>query len=502
MKTPREKAFLAFFRGVSSARHIAHAMKGRMQVSKGIYSVRIPVCCLFVCLAYAGAQEPSKQQLDRAYQTAVANYDAGQYADAASQLEALLPYATKSYVVHELLGMVYASLNENDKALDQLKLAVQLQPNSAVARTNLGTLLLHTGRHALAGEQFVMAQRLEPASYDANHDLGEFYVQAGRLADAQPLLAKAQAIQPSAYDNGYDLVMADYMLGHLAEGQQVAKRLLVEHNTGELHNLLAKIDEKDGKFLDAANEYEVAGHMDPSEDNLFDWGSEMLLHRTYEPAITIFKQATLRYPKSPRLFIGLGLALYSRGKYDEAVKALLSAADLAPTDARCYYFLSKAYDLSPGQADEVTQHFIHYAELEPDNALAQYYCALSLWKGKRAQNVNVDSATVETLLKKSIALDGKIAQSHLQLGDLYADQREYEKSIPEYVRAIELDPNLSDAHYRLGTDYVHVGKRDLAQKEFAVYQKLRAEHLAEMDKERAEVQQFVYSSTSSGVAHQ
>jgi len=47
---------------------------------------------------------------------------------------------------------------------------------------------------------------------------------------------------------------------------------------------------------------------------------------------------------------------------------------------------------------------------------------------------------------------------------------------------------------RLGTDYVHVvGQKDRAQKEFEVYQKLSgAEHLAEIDKERAEVQQFVY----------
>ena len=37
-------------------------------------------------------------------------------------------------------------------------------------------------------------------------------------------------------------------------------------------------------------------------------------------------------------------------------------------------------------------------------------------------------------------------------------------------------------------------KKDQAQKEFDVYQKLRAEHLAEVDKERAEVQQFIYSA--------
>jgi Flp pilus assembly protein TadD len=75
--------------------------------------------------------------------------------------------------------------------------------------------------------------------------------------------------------------------------------------------------------------------LDPSEGNLFDWGCELLLHRTYEPAIEVFQQATVRYPKSPRLMIGLGMALDLRGKYDEAVKALLTAADLDPTDPRC-----------------------------------------------------------------------------------------------------------------------------------------------------------------------
>jgi tetratricopeptide (TPR) repeat protein len=80
------------------------------------------------------------------------------------------------------------------------------------------------------------------------------------------------------------------------------------------------------------------------------------------------------------------------------------------------------------------------------------------------------------------------------MGNLYADQHEYAKSVPEYVRALELNPNLPDAHYRLGTDYVHLGQKSRAQSEFDIYQNLRAQHLAEIDKERAEVQQFVYSS--------
>jgi tetratricopeptide (TPR) repeat protein len=85
-------------------------------------------------------------------------------------------------------------------------------------------------------------------------------------------------------------------------------------------------------------------------------------------------------------------------------------------------------------------------------------------------------------------------EAHLQLGNLYADQHEWEKSIPQYVLALQLDSNLPDAHYRLGQDYVHIGKKEEAQAEFDVYQKQRAEHLAEVDKERAEVQQFVYNA--------
>jgi len=224
----------------------------------------------------------------------------------------------------------------------------------------------------------------------------------------------------------------------------------------------------------------------------------MLLHRTYEPAIAVFEQATLRYPKSPRLSIGLGLALYWRGKHDEAVQALLKAADLNPSDPRCYLFLSKAYDSAPNQAAEVIQRFRRFAELQPGNALAQYYLAMSLWKGKRAEDSSLDLQKIESLLRRSIALDGKLPEAHLQLGNLYAGQHLYDKSIAEYARALEINPDLSDAHYRLGTDYVHTGQKDRAQKEFEIYQKLRSEHLAEIDKERAEVQQFVYSTKAEG----
>jgi tetratricopeptide (TPR) repeat protein len=448
------------------------------------------------------AQDASKQNLDRQYQAAVADYEAGRYPQAASQLEKLLSYAPRSYELHELLGMIYASQAQNDKAIEHLKTAVEIKPQLAEARINLGAALARAGKFEWAAEQFRKAVELDPKNYDANHNLGEFYIQAGKLAQAQPYLEQAYQLRPEAYDNGYDLAMAYFLLGRHDAARQAINALIKLKDTGELHNLLGQIDERDGKYVEAANDYEAAAHLDPSEDNIFDWGSEMLLHRTYEPAIAIFQQGTQRFPKSPRMFIGLGLAYYSRGIYDQAITALTAAADLIPADSRAYVFLSKAYNSSPLQADEVIARFRRYAELQPGNALAQYYYAVSLWKGKRVSDSDTDMNTVESLLQKAIALDDSLADAYVQLGNLYADQHKYEQSIPKYVRALELDQNLSDAHYRLGTDYVHTGQKENAQKEFSIYQKLRAEHLAELEKERAEVQQFVYSEKAPAASKQ
>ncbi|MGH9515634.1 MAG: tetratricopeptide repeat protein [Terriglobales bacterium] len=454
---------------------------------------------LFIFLILAGpmpvnaAETDQTQELDRAFQAALSQYNSGNYSQAADRLEELVRQVPQSFDVHELLGMVYAAESQEWKANDHLAKAVRLKPNSVEARTNLATNLVHMGKVATAETEFRKAVELDPGSYDTNHNLGEVYVAAGKLTDAVPYLEKAQKINSAAYDNGYDLALAYAKTGKLDDGRNLIQDLLKQKDTAELHNVLGEIEEKAGKFIAAENQYETAAHMDPSESNLFDWGSELLVHRTLDPAVNVFQSAAEHYPNSPRLAIGLGMALYSRGNYDDAVKALLKAADLNPSDPRCYYFLSKAYDSSPSQANEVIQRFRRFAELQPQNARAHLYYAMSLWKGRRAQDANLDTGRIESLLKGAIALDPKLPEPHLQLGNLYSDQSKYAEAIPHYQRALQENADLADAHYRLGQAYVHTGQKIRAQEELEIYQRLRAQHLAELDKQRAEIRQFVYS---------
>ena len=125
---------------------------------------------------------------------------------------------------------------------------------------------------------------------------------------------------------------------------------------------------------------------------------------------------------------------------------------------------------------------------------ASYYYAMSLWKGKRAQDPGLDLQQIESLLKKSITLDPTWRRPTCSWESLLRSEQVCGVDSGVSCGRGELNPDLADVHYRLGQAYVRTGEKDRAQEQFQVYQKIRAEHLAELDKQRAEIRQFVYSA--------
>ena len=56
-----------------------------------------------------------------------------------------------------------------------------------------------------------------------------------------------------------------------------------------------------------------------NEKQFLSRGSSLLLHREFAPATEVFRRGVERFPESVKLEMGLGIALYARGQYDEAV---------------------------------------------------------------------------------------------------------------------------------------------------------------------------------------
>lgn len=312
-----------------------------------------------------------------------------------------------------------------------------------------------------------------PASFEANHNLGEFLLQQGRLREAIPFLERAHRADRNHPVNGYDLGLAYLKTGDIEKARNHVSELLASGERTDLYNLLGAIEAQAGDPIAAARAFYRAAELDPSEKNLFDLGDHLLRHGGYADARKLFLFAIAKHPNSARLRIGLGIALYELREYDEAVRSLCRAVDLDPGDSRALYFLGKMHDVSPAMAGEVTQRLARFVERYPDNAEANFFYALSLWKRHDSPAEKADFEKVEHFLKKAAALDAHFAEAQLQLGILYDDTGRAALAMNSYRRALAIDPNLDKAHYRLGQLYSRAGQPELSQKHLAEWRRLQ-----------------------------
>ena len=315
-----------------------------------------------------------------------------------------------------------------------------------------------------------------PAGFEANHKLGESYIQQGDLKRAIPYLEKAQRIRPSDYVNGYDLSLALIENGDPGGARAQIQSLLKHRDTAELHDLLGQADEALGNLGEAISEYRRAVATDANDTNLFDLGNGLIHAKRFTEAVRAFEGAAAKYPASAKLRVGLGVAFYSAGRYDDAVETLCKAVDLNPADPRSMSFLEKMYDVSPRLADEVTRRLARFARLYPKNAAANYYYAVSLWKRESGRESTANLSEVEGLLKSAVALDPKLYEAHRQLGMLYEEEGKLNETIAEYEAALAIRPDLATAQYRLAQVYLRTGQRAKADEHLKIYRELHVSH--------------------------
>jgi len=342
-----------------------------------------------------------------------------------------------------------------------------------------------------ATEESLRAQaEHEPQNFEVNHTLGKVLLNDGRPREALHYLEHASRLKAGDYDNSYQLALAYAGAAEYERARQTVQNLLPNHDKAELHHLLADIDERLSDPLAAVHEYQRAAELEPSEANLFDWAAELLIHRAAEPSIRVFAKGHRLFPHSVRILAGLGVAWYARGVHDEAARRLCEASDLNPNDPSPYLLLGKMLSAESAVSDEVGRRLERFAKLEPENALANYYYALSLWKRRANPSENLDE--VQRLLGNAIHLDPKFGLAYLQLGVLYSEHKDSGKAILAYQKAIETNDDLEEAHYRLGQAYARAGENLKAQQEIQAYKQIAKQNADQAERRRGEIRQFLY----------
>jgi tetratricopeptide (TPR) repeat protein len=311
-----------------------------------------------------------------------------------------------------------------------------------------------------------------PKDFDANRKLGKLLADAGKPADALPYLEQASQINPNPKDP-------------------------------EIHRLLGDVQEQLRNPLQAVREYQRAAELDPSEANLFNWGAELLAHRALESATQIFTKGNRRFPNSVRMLVALGVTWYARGDYDQAANCLVSASVLAPNEPSPYLFLGRMQSEQTAPPAETAKRLARFAQLQPENALANYFYAVALSKqsppsaepDRNAEGAEERSARVEALLLKAVRLDPNLGAAYLHLGILYSGRADFPQAISAYQKAIatssEHDETLEQSHYRLAQAYSRSGETAKAQAELKLHTELAMKTLEDRERERRDVLQFV-----------
>ena len=330
-----------------------------------------------------------------------------------------------------------------------------------------------------------------PGSFEANHQLGEFYFHARRYRDSIPLLRAAYQIDPTQDGNAYDLALAYRGCGDDAEAREQVRKMLSRGDSAKLHRLAAELDEEVGDPLAAVHEFERAARLEPSEQNYFEWGSELLLHRAVWQAQEVFKQGAEAYPKSARMLTALGTALFAGDLYDQAALRICAASDLNPSDLAPYAFLGRIEMAAPAPLACVEPRLARFVRQQPENAQANYLYAMAIWKRHPQPIDPQELRQVESLLTKAVAIDPKCGDAYLQLGILSASRQHVEEAIGFYAKAVEANPQLGEAHYRLGVAYDRVGETAKAKQEFQLHDQIEKEQADAVERQRKEVKQFL-----------
>jgi len=292
-------------------------------------------------------------------------------------------------------------------------------------------------------------------------------------------------------------------------------------NDAELHHRLGDAAEKAGDPLEAVREHQRAAELDPSEPHLYDWGTELLAHRALEPATEVFTQGNRRFPKSVRMLVALGVTWYARGSYDQAEQYLVNASDLAPGDPTPYLFMGRMQSAATIPSEATVERLARFARLQPNNARANYYYAVSLCKetakesgkelGRESANATDRDderfARAEALLLKAVQLDPKLGAAYLQLGIIYSQRADFSQAISAYEKAIKVSladagvkdarlenqETLEESHYRLAQAYLRSGEKAKAQEQLQLHEELSKKTKADTERERHEIQEFVIS---------
>jgi tetratricopeptide (TPR) repeat protein len=145
----------------------------------------------------------------------------------------------------------------------------------------------------------------------------------------------------------------------------------------------------------------------------------------------------------------LGVALFQKGKVDEAIDHGQKALQIKPNDAEAQDNLG-CYLLQKSRVEEAMAHLQTALQIEPNNVKAHINLGLAL-----LQQGNVDEAIAH--FQEAAQIQPGFADAYNNLGIALVQKGRVDEALPEYQKSLQLQPNHAETYCNLGNALLKKG---------------------------------------------
>lgn len=297
----------------------------------------------------------------------------GKIASAIEQFQSAIPTqgGVGAYQARAWLSLAYLAQDDRAAALREAQQAVELAPQSGLARGQLALVHFYSGQIEQAEKEAEKALVLNPDSVAARVALGQTVLAQGNVDQANRIAAQAVALDP-------DLPQARYLLGVSDAGRRdyrhavrelqaaidLAPNFLAARSAlARVYTATARSSEAEALFTNLSPLYRETDAVQGALGELY------YEQGRYAESAASYRAALEKNPSSALYNAELARTLLYSNRLQEAIQAGRAAVLLAPEVGQYHAILGQAYEFAtlPTQAE---REYRIALTLDPQNSLA------------------------------------------------------------------------------------------------------------------------------------
>jgi Flp pilus assembly protein TadD len=372
-------------------------------------------------------------------------------------------------------------------------------PGDAQLATSIGGALDSTSHHDEATVWYQKALTAQPGFEPALKNLAMNDAILGKFSAAATLLRQVLRNNPGDPQAAYNLALITLRLRQYSEAAEAFRKVLESPNSpvpapqirlGQATALFHL-----GRYASVVDLLSNSGR--PADNTgCVLLGSAQALSGNLPAAVKTFQDAAASFPNDPQVYFRLAL-IFSEGRRDQEAHAVLaSGVKQIPNSPLLQYGQAVLYEIAD-KDDEAIQWAeqsltgdnkqpevwgllgtLYDRHRRTDDALKAYRQALALgagaYTGAKYAELLIRLERYRDAETELLSLDRRFPQDervNRALGKLYRARNDFSRAEVYIRRAVQLDSSDPQAHYVLAQVLQHLGRRDEANKELAVFKK-------------------------------